>query len=85
MKPLAADTSLAAEQVQLALLRQAGMARRVDLAAEMTRFAIAGTRAALVRRHPQASAAEIDLLFVEQHSGPALAARLRAALHAEAQ
>lgn len=85
MKPIAADTGLAAEQVQLALLRQAGMAHRVDLAADMTRFAIAGTRAALQRRHPHASAIEIDLLFVEQHYGAALAARLRVTLLVQPQ
>jgi hypothetical protein len=74
------DTNPAAEQVQLALLRQAGMARRVDLAAEMTSFAIEGAYTALRRRYPEASALELDLLFAEQQYGLALATRLRAAL-----
>ncbi len=34
------DTNQTAEQVQSALLRQAGTTRRVDLAAEMTDFAL---------------------------------------------
>jgi len=74
------DTNPAAEQVQIALLRQAGMARRVDLAAELTSFAIEGAYTALRRRYPEASALELDLLFAEQQYGLALATRLRAAL-----
>ncbi|MFQ3630545.1 hypothetical protein [Roseiflexus sp.] len=34
------DTDQTAEQVQIALLRQASTTRRVDLAAEMTGFAL---------------------------------------------
>jgi hypothetical protein len=71
-------TSPAAEQVQLALLRQVGMARRLDLAAELTSFAIEAAYTALRHRYPEASALEIDLLFVEQQYGLALANRLRA-------
>ncbi len=74
------DTNQAAEQVQIALLRQAGTARRVDLAAEMTSFAIDGAFTALRRRYPQADAWEIRLLFAEQQYGAELAQRVRAAL-----
>jgi hypothetical protein len=74
------DTNHAAEQVQIALLRQAGTARRVDLAAEMTSFAIDGAFAALRRRYPQANEWEIRLLFAEQQYGAELAQRLRAIL-----
>jgi len=74
------DTNQAAEQVQIALLRQAGTARRVDLAAEMTSFALDGAFTALRRRYPQADAWEIRLIFVEQQYGAELAQRLRAAL-----
>ena len=74
------DTSPAAEQVQLTLLRQAGMARRVDLAAELTSFAIEAAYTALRRRYPEASALEVKLLFVEQQYGPMLANRLRTVL-----
>jgi hypothetical protein len=52
-------TNQAAEQVQIMLLRQAGMARRVDLAAELTSFAIEGAYTALRRRYPEASALEL--------------------------
>lgn len=80
MKPLSSDTSPAAERVQIELLRQAGMARRVDLAADMTHFALEGARCALRRRHPEASEIEIALLLAEQHYGSMLAQQLRAAL-----
>jgi hypothetical protein len=73
------DTNQAAEQVQIALLRQAGIARRVDLAAEMTSFALDGACTALRRRYPQADEWEIRLIFVEQQYGAELAQRVRAA------
>lgn len=74
------DTNQAAEQVQIALLRQAGTARRVDRAAEMTSFALNGAFAALRRRYPQANEREIHLLFAEQQYGAELAQRVRTVL-----
>jgi hypothetical protein len=84
MATLPTDTSRAAEYVQIALLRQAGMARRVDLAAEMTQFAIDGACGALRRRYPEASEIDIPVRFVEQHYGSALSAHVRLALTAQA-
>lgn len=78
------DTNHAAEQVQIELLRQAGMVRRVELAADLTRFAIDGAYMALRRRYPEANDLEIRLLFAEQQYGPALAACLRAVLTPQA-
>lgn len=80
MPSVISDTNQAAEQVQIALLRQAGTARRVDLAAEMTSFAIDGAFTALQRRYPHADAWEIRLIFAEQQYGAELAQRVRAAL-----
>ena len=74
------DINPAAEQVQLALLHQAGMARRIDLAAELTSFALEGTYTALRRCYPEASVLETHLLFVEQQYGLATTNHLRAAL-----
>lgn len=68
------DTNAAAEQVQIALVRQADMAHRVNLAADLTRFAREAAYRALHRRNPVANALELDLLFWE------LAIQLRAAL-----
>jgi hypothetical protein len=78
------DTNQAAEQVQIALLRQAGTVRRVDLAAEMTSFALDGAFTALRRRYPQADELEIRLIFAEQQYGAELAQRVRAALASQA-
>lgn len=80
MRPGLSDTNHAVEQIQIALLREAGLVRRVDLAVEMTTFAIDAAYSALRRRHPNLSDVEIRLLFAEQHYGPTLATRLRAAL-----
>lgn len=55
------------------------MVRRVDLADEMTSFAIDGALTALRRRYPQADEWEIRLRFAEQQHGAELARRLRAA------
>lgn len=73
------DTTQAAEQVQIALLRQAGLMRRVDLAAEMTCFALDGVFTALRRRYPEVDEHEIGLLFAEQQYGAVLAQQVRAA------
>lgn len=54
------DTNQTAEQVQIALLRQAGTVRRIDLAAEMTSFAIDGALTALRRRLRRLTAARFN-------------------------
>ena len=74
------DTTPAAEQVQIELLRKAGIVRRIELAADLTSFAIEGAFMALRRRYPEATEVELRLLFAEQQYGPALAARVRAVL-----
>jgi hypothetical protein len=74
------DTSHAAAQLQLQLLRQAGAARRVEMAAEMTSFALDSAQLALQRRYPDATMPEIALLLFEQRYGTALATRLREVL-----
>jgi hypothetical protein len=84
MATLPTDTSRAAEQVQIALLRQAGMVHRVDLAADMTQFAIDGACGVLRRRYPEASEIDIRVLFVEQHYGSAPGAHVHLALTAQA-
>jgi hypothetical protein len=74
------DTSAAAERVQLELLRQAGPQRRLQLALDMSHFAVEAAYAALRSRYPQMSEREIGILFVEHSYGAALAAGVRAAL-----
>ena len=77
MSQYTTDTRPKAEQVQLALLRAASPAQRLDLAADLTHMAITAARDALRRRHPHADEREINLLFVEHHYGQTLAQRLR--------
>jgi hypothetical protein len=73
------DTTPGATRMQIQLLRQAGVARRVAMAEEMTAFALESARMAMQRRHPQASAQEIAFRLCEQRYGSHLAAKVRAA------
>jgi len=63
------DTDPEAERVQLDLLRAATPARRAALAISLTATTIGLSRRALERRSPEASAADIDLRFVELNDG----------------
>ncbi len=80
MAPPPSDTSHAVAQLQLHLLRQAGAARRVEMAAEMTSFALDSAQLALQRRYPDATMPEIALLLFEQRYGTPLTTKLREAL-----
>jgi hypothetical protein len=80
MAPPPSDTSHTVAQLQLHLLRQAGAARRVEMAAEMTSFALDSAQLALQRRYPDATMPEIALLLCEQRYGAPLATKLREAL-----
>lgn len=71
------DTSKSAEAVQISLLRQSSIARRIELAVTMTSFAIEGALAALRRRYPEANEHELRLLFAEQQYSPLLSQQLR--------
>ena len=70
------DTSPDAERVQVALIRQASVARRLHIALRLSATVISSARRALARARPQASARERDLRFVELHYGAALAKEL---------
>ncbi len=75
--PLAADTSLAAEQAQFRLLRAATTGRRARLALSLTTTTLTLARRALRRARQGASERDLRLAFVELHYGSALAHRLR--------
>lgn len=75
--PRPADTTLEAEQVQVALMRAVPIARRLRLAFGLSATAISLAKRAIARAHPTASKDELDLLFVEVHYGPDLARQLR--------
>ncbi len=72
-RPLAADTSLAAEQAQLHLLRSATPGRRAHLALSLSQTTLSLARRALRRARAGASERELRLTFVELHYGLALA------------
>jgi hypothetical protein len=74
------DTSREAEDVQIALLREASVERRVRVALSLSAAVIDAARRAIARSDPGASPIEHDLRFVEVHYGPALARDLRDAL-----
>ena len=80
MKTLSRDTDPQAEAVQVELLRQASVARRLALMRSLTAFAIRSSRRAIARRRPQASACEVLLAWVEIHYGSELGMRVRACL-----
>jgi len=75
--PLAADTSAAAEDVQLRLLRAATVGRRWRLTLSLSRTTLALARRGLRRARQSASERDLRLAFAELHYGAALAARLR--------
>lgn len=70
------DTTPAAAEHQIKLLREASLARRVRTARSLSRSAIELSRRALRRRRPDASEDEIGVAFVALHYGPELAARV---------
>jgi hypothetical protein len=80
MKTLSSDTDPEAERVQIALLRQAGSARRFALARSLSRTTMQLARRTIRRRHPDASEEELGLIFVATYYGPELANRMRADL-----
>jgi len=72
------DTTRAARDVQVALLRRAGCGRRLRLVWSLSGSAVRLSKRALRRRHPGWSDEQLGLAFVELSYGRALAARLRA-------
>ncbi len=64
-----ADTSPDAERVQIALLRKAGLRRRLRLALSLSDSAIKLSRRAIRRANPLLSEQEVRLRFVALHYG----------------
>ena len=80
-----ADTDPAAEKVQIDLLRSASPGRRIQMALSLSGEVMALARRGIQRSMPDASAAELQLRFVELLYGRALAEELRAHLVARAK
>lgn len=81
LPPVQTDTDPEVERIRDRLLTTAGPARRFQLMGSLTESVIEMSRAALRRRHPQASAADLDLRFVALCYGQDLADRLEVWLH----
>ena len=77
MAPRSADTDAEAEDVQMALLREAGPARRARMALSLSPQVIGLAHQAIRRGLPQATEEDVGLRFVELHYGPDLAADVR--------
>ena len=75
------DTDEACARIQVALLRDAGPARRALIASDLTNAALARARRGIAIAHAELSDLERKLLFVEVHYGADLAAAVRARLH----
>ncbi len=74
------DTDPAAQEIQLRLLRDVGLPRRLGLAFSLSETVIELARSAVRRSLPGASDSEVRLRFVELHYGADLARELRAYL-----
>jgi hypothetical protein len=77
MDALSRDTDLAAEQVQIELLRRATTSQRFQCARSMSQTVIELSRRALRRQMPEHSEQEMLLRFVELNYGAELARGLR--------
>jgi len=74
------DTAPEAEEVQIRLLREAGVERRFGLAMSLSHTAIELSRGAIRQRHPDWSEREVKLEFVRLCYGEKLASEVRAYL-----
>lgn len=83
MQARSADTDPEAERVQIDLLRQAGVARRVQMALELSAQVIGLARRAVRRSRQRATEEEAALRFVELHYGRELATGLQSRLDAQ--
>lgn len=77
MQSSISDTSRQVEEIQIALLREAGTARRFALMRRLSATAINLSRRAVARAHPEWNAQEVALEFVALNYGADLAYRLR--------
>ena len=71
------DTHPEAERVQLELIRNMTVAERIAQMRDWTRMVVHLSREGLAKANPGLDQRELDVLWVEHHYGPDLAARLR--------
>ncbi len=71
------DTHPEAEKVQIELLRRMTVAQRLERMRSLTTMTVNLSRRAIARAHPELTAGEVNLMWVELHYGKALADELR--------
>lgn len=71
------DTAPEAEKVQIELIRQSSVSRRIAIVRSLSQTAMYLSRRAIRRANPSLSEREVDLAFVAYHYGDDLAERLR--------
>jgi hypothetical protein len=71
------DTHPQAEKVQIELIRRMSVAERIAQMRDWTRMLVHLSRQGIAQANPGLDERELDLLWVEHHYGPDLAARLR--------
>jgi hypothetical protein len=77
MKTQAIDTHPKAEEVQIALLRQASIAERAWLLRSLTQTILRLSQNAIAKANPGLSEQELKILFARYHYGDGLANRLQ--------
>lgn len=71
------DTSAKMEAVHIAMLRRAGLARRVELVFSLSESTISLSRRAIGRKNTSLSKNELDILVIRYFYGPLLAEKLQ--------
>lgn len=71
------DTAPQAEKVQVELIRESSVSRRVSRVRSLSQTTMYLSRRAIQRTKPTLSEREVDLAFVANHYGEKLAERLR--------
>lgn len=77
MKTQSIDTHPKAEEVQIALLRQASIARRIARMCSLTQTILRLSQKAIAKANPGLSEQELKVLFARYHYGDDLANRLQ--------
>lgn len=77
------DTTPQAEKVQIELIRQSSVAKRISMVRSLSQTAMFLSRRAIRRANLSLSEREVDLLFVELHYAKDLAERLRSYMESE--
>ena len=76
MQPHLDDTNPKIKEIQISLIRKAGIADRTMLMRSLSRTVVNLSRRAIARTHPGYSQQEVNLIFVGMHYGDYLANRL---------